>query len=88
MEYALNKCGQPVRDEHGRPVARDGYPTAGLATVKEVAAVAARSVVTIRRMIYRGELKATSGHKAVRVPWQEVRRAFIDIAVSERGGRS
>jgi excisionase family DNA binding protein len=60
-------------DDRGRPIAADGYPISGLATVDEAAAAMALSRSQIYAMIQRGELQAKRFGRACRVPWSAVR---------------
>lgn len=74
----MNKVCEPVRkDERGRPIADDGYPLAGLASVREVANASALSVGAIYLMINSGELESRRFGRSVRVPWQAVRETFF-----------
>ena len=65
------------RDERGRPVAQDGYPTAGLASVREVASASSLSVGQIYAMINAGQLPSKRFGRSVRVPWAAVRKSFL-----------
>ena len=70
------------RDEKGRPVAADGYPLTGLASVAEVVAASGLSRSQIYNMIQRGELRTKRFGRSVRVPWQLLRDEGIlgDVA--------
>jgi excisionase family DNA binding protein len=61
------------RDEKGRPVASDGYPLSGLATVAEVVAATGLSRSQVYAMIHRGDLATKRFGRSVRVPWQLLR---------------
>jgi len=65
------------RDERGRPIAEDGYPLGGNATIAETAAASGLSASKIYLMINRGELRAQRHGRSVRVPWQAVREQFF-----------
>lgn len=65
------------RDEKGRPLADDGYPLSGLATVPEVLAIAHLSRSKLYEMLAGGELEAKRFGRACRIPWPEVRRVFL-----------
>lgn len=60
-------------DDRGRPIAADGYPISGLATVEEAAAAMALSRSQIYAMIQRGELQAKRFGRACRIPWSAIR---------------
>ena len=61
------------RDEKGRPIAADGYPLTGLASVAEVVAATGLSRSQIYAMIQRGDLATKRFGRSVRVPWQLLR---------------
>lgn len=61
------------RDEKGRPIAADGYPLTGLASVAEVVAATSLSRSQIYNMIQRGDLRTKRFGRSVRVPWQLLR---------------
>lgn len=65
------------RDELGRPIAEDGYPSGGLAGVSEIARACSLSPGLIYKMINSGELEARRFGRAMRVPWQAVRDAGL-----------
>lgn len=60
-------------DALGRPVASDGYPISGLATVDEAATALSLSRSQIYAMIHRGELACRRFGRACRIPWATVR---------------
>lgn len=66
-----------LRDEKGRPIAADGYPTGGLARAREVAAFAGLAMSTIYAMIASGELPSKPFGRSRRVPWSVVRANFL-----------
>ncbi len=65
------------RDEQGRPVADDGYPTGGLASISEVATASSLSIAMIYKMISGGELECRRIGRSVRIPWSAVREAGL-----------
>ncbi len=68
------------RDERGRPIAGDGYPLGGNATVAETSAAGSLSESKVYLMIQAGELAAVRYGRSVRIPWQEVRRMFLQTS--------
>lgn len=66
-----------TRDESGRLLAEDGYPAGGLATVQEVVTVSGLSKSKIYQMLTSGELRSKRYGRSVRIPWSEVRQAFL-----------
>ena len=66
------------RDEKGRPIAADGYPTSGSAPAKTIAPIADLSVSTIYAMIASGELPSKPFGRSRRVPWSAVRKMFLE----------
>lgn len=65
------------RDDHGRPIADDGYPLTGNARVCEVAMAAGIAQSSVYLMIARGELPTQRFGRAIRVPWSVVRERFL-----------
>jgi excisionase family DNA binding protein len=65
------------RDEKGRPIAADGYPLTGLASVAEVVAATGLSRSQIYAMIQRGDLATKRFGRSVRVPWHLLREDGI-----------
>lgn len=65
------------RDEKGRPVAEDGYPMGGLATVAEVVAATGLSRTSLYDMIQAGELPVRRIGRCVRISWEIVRETFL-----------
>ena len=61
------------RDEKGRPIAADGYPLSGLASVAEVVTATGLSRSQIYNMINRGEILTKRFGRSVRIPWQVLR---------------
>ncbi len=61
------------RDEKGRPVAADGYPTAGLATIEEVAIALSVSKGTVYAMVNAGRLEGRRFGRSLRVSWSSLR---------------
>lgn len=66
-----------MRDEDGRPVAEDGYPMGGLASISEVATASSLSVAMIYKMISGGDLECRRIGRSVRIPWSAVREAGL-----------
>jgi len=60
-----------------RPVAADGWPLSGLASIHELIAVSGLSRSKIYDLIRAGELRTKVFGRARRVPWSEVRRVFL-----------
>lgn len=60
-------------DDKGRPIADDGYPVSGLATVEEASAVLALSKSQIYAMIATKQLASKSFGRAKRVLWSSIR---------------
>lgn len=65
------------RDERGRVVAADGYPTAGLATISEAMAVSGLSRSKIYDMVSREQLESRRFGKSRRITWASLRAAFL-----------
>ena len=63
------------RDERGRPIAEDGYPTAGLATVEEAATAASLSRGMVYKLAQSGELECRRFGRTIRIPWAALRDA-------------
>lgn len=61
-----------------RPVAADGWPLSGLASIHELIAVSGLSRSKLYDLIRTGELKTKNFGRARRVPWSEARRVFLD----------
>ena len=66
-----------LRDEVGRPIAPDGYPISGLATVTEVVVASGLCPSTVYNMIKTDKLKSQKFGRSVRVPWQVLREMKI-----------
>lgn len=65
------------RDERGRVLANDGYPTAGLASISEAIAVSGLSRSMLYLLIRRGDLETKAFGKARRITWQSIRQNFL-----------
>lgn len=66
------------RDEHGRPIAEDGWPISGNAKVSEAAVAGALSESKVYLMISRGELPTQRFGRSVRIPWSVVRERLLN----------
>jgi len=71
------------RDEHGRVVAADGYPTAGCAKMAESQAVSGLSKSKLYNMIGSGELETKTFGKSRRITWASLRKAFLSSEVAQ-----
>ena len=71
------------RDEKGRVIAADGYPTAGLATIQEAIALSGLSRSKVYHMLSMGELESRRFGKSRRITWASLRAAFIDVAAAQ-----
>lgn len=71
------------RDEKGRVLADDGYPTAGLASITEAVAVSGLSRSKIYNMIGTGELETRRFGKSRRITWASMRATFLASEVSQ-----
>lgn len=60
-------------DDRGRPIAADGYPRSGLATVDKAAAFLDLSKSQVYAMIQRGEISVKRFGRACRIPWEALR---------------
>ena len=70
------------RDEKGRPIADDGWPVSGLATINEVVTASGLSRSRIYSML--GEQIPTRKFgRSVRVEWNVVRRLFLTPTEAE-----
>ena len=65
------------RDEKGRVIAADGYPTTGLATISEAIAISGLSRSKIYDMLTRGQLESRQFGKSRRITWASMRAAFM-----------
>ena len=65
------------RDERGRVIANDGYPTTGLATISEAVALSGLSRSKIYDMVGRGQLETRQFGKSRRILWTSLRAAFM-----------
>lgn len=72
------------RDERGRPIAEDGYPISGLATLPEVAAASGLSRSKLYTMLDR-EIPTRRFGRSLRVEWAVVRRLFLAPRVENIG---
>jgi predicted DNA-binding transcriptional regulator AlpA len=70
------------RDERGRVLAADGYPTAGLASITEAVSVSGLSRSMIYLMINRGELETKRFGKSRRITWASIRQTFLSSEVN------
>jgi len=68
---------EPKRDKHGRLLGPDGYPVAGLATVKDAVEVSSLSKSMVYHMIDTGELESKRYGRSVRIPWASIREEFL-----------
>ena len=66
------------RDEHGRVIAADGYPVAGLATIAEAVTISQLSRSHIYSLIARGELEVRRFGRSRRITWASLRTAFLE----------
>ncbi len=65
------------RDEKGRVIAADGWPTTGLATISEAIAISGLSRSKIYDMIARQQLESRRFGKSRRITWGSLRAAFM-----------
>jgi excisionase family DNA binding protein len=63
------------RDERGRPIAEDGYPTGGMASVEEASTVSGLSTGMIYKLSQNGELECRRFGRTIRIPWAALRDA-------------
>ena len=70
------------RDEKGRVLAADGYPTAGCATITEGVAVSGLSRSKLYNMIDAGELETKRFGKSRRITWASIRQTFLSSEVN------
>ena len=63
-------------DNHGRPVAADGYPVAGPAKISEVIAVSTLSRSAVYAMLD-NDLPTKYFGRSRRVDWADIRRKFF-----------
>ena len=70
------------RDEKGRVLAPDGYPTAGCATINEGIAVSGLSRSKLYNMIDAGELETKRFGKSRRITWASIRQMFLSSEVN------
>ena len=70
------------RDEFGRPIADDGYPIAGMATIPEAVSVSGLSRSQIYNMLNRHDLEAVRFGRSRRITWQSLREKFLTSGVS------
>jgi predicted DNA-binding transcriptional regulator AlpA len=68
------------RDEQGRPLAEDGWPMSGLARIPEAVAASGLSRSKLYAEIRAGRLATKVFGRSRRIPWSEVRRAFLSDA--------
>lgn len=66
-----------TRDEKGRPLADDGWPVSGLATVAEVCAASSISRSQVYAMLQAGKLPSRQFGRSRRIPWSIVREVFL-----------
>lgn len=62
-----------------RPMAADGWPASGLATIHELVSLSGLSRSKIYSLIRAGELRTKTFGRARRVPWAEARRVFLSV---------
>ncbi len=65
------------RDEKGRPLAADGYPVSGLATVVDAMAVSSLGRTHIYDLMTRGKLPSVRFGRSRRIPWPALREVFL-----------
>lgn len=63
-------------DDHGRPVAADGYPVAGPAKISEAVAVSTLSRSSVYAMLD-SVLPTKKFGRSRRVDWADIRRVFF-----------
>ncbi len=68
------------RDEKGRVIAADGWPTTGLATISEAIAISGLSRSKIYDMVSREQLESRRFGKSRRITWASLRSAFMSPA--------
>jgi excisionase family DNA binding protein len=71
------------RDEKGRPLADDGYPISGMATVQDAIAVSSLSRTHIYDLMTRNELQSMRFGRSRRIPWSALRELFLQAEVSK-----
>lgn len=69
-----------AKDEKGRPIADDGYPVSGLATINELAAIVSLSRSKIYQKINDGSIPSVTFGRSRRVQWPVVRKLFLTPA--------
>ncbi len=72
----MDALKMPPIDHRGRPLAADGLPLGGLATVAEVATVTGLSNSTIRNHIQDGVVPHRRFGRSIRVAWADVRKTY------------
>ena len=65
------------RDEKGRVVAADGWPTTGLATISEAVVISGLSRSKVYDMIAREQLESRRFGKSRRITWASLRSVFM-----------
>ena len=71
------QTGEVARDDSGRLLAADGYPVAGMGTVRDAVAVSKLSKSMVYQMLGAGELECRRYGRSVRIPWSSIREAFL-----------
>ncbi len=80
---ATEQSADISRDEKGRVLAPDGYPTAGLASITEAMAVSGLSRSMLYLLINRDVLETKRFGKARRVTWASIRQNFLSSEVAQ-----
>ncbi|MCR9200207.1 MAG: helix-turn-helix domain-containing protein [Planctomycetaceae bacterium] len=65
------------KDEKGRPLAEDGYPMSGLATIAEVVSASSLSRSKVYQYLDSGLIPSVRFGRSRRVQWSTVREMFI-----------
>ena len=66
------------RDEKGRPIADDGYPIGGLATVDDAVTISGLGRSHIYSLMARGQLEVRRFGRSRRITWASLRAAFLE----------
>ena len=67
------------KDEHGRPIADDGWPSGGLARIAEAQAFLGLSRSKIYGLLCDGSLSAVRFGKSKRIRWSDLRAVVAGV---------
>lgn len=79
----MSAAEEITRDEKGRALAQDGYPTSGCAKVEEAMAISTLSRSKIYLMMKSGELETKVFGKSRRITWASIREKFLTSEVGQ-----